>query len=103
MLAKSIAAAVALAVLGGCAGETAGTQFGADHPANPQAPAAPVPPPSKTLALNPTSAPSTRPVETAAVYTCPHHPDVTSTDPEARCPKCGMKLVPKTAGGSHEH
>jgi hypothetical protein len=30
-----------------------------------------------------------------AVLTCPMHPEVTSTVP-AKCPKCGMTLVPKT-------
>jgi FtsP/CotA-like multicopper oxidase with cupredoxin domain len=30
---------------------------------------------------------------TAAAYTCPMHPDVSSTEPGA-CPQCGMKLVP---------
>ena len=30
----------------------------------------------------------------AFVYTCPMHPEVTSSQP-GKCPKCGMKLVPK--------
>lgn len=30
----------------------------------------------------------------SVVYTCPMHPDVTSSQP-GKCPKCGMKLVPK--------
>jgi hypothetical protein len=30
----------------------------------------------------------------AAVYTCPMDPEVTSDKP-GKCPKCGMKLVPK--------
>ena len=29
-------------------------------------------------------------------YTCPMHPDFITTDPEARCPDCGMKLIPVT-------
>ena len=28
------------------------------------------------------------------LYTCPMHPEVTSSEP-GRCPKCGMKVVPK--------
>ena len=28
------------------------------------------------------------------VYTCPMHPEILSKEP-GRCPKCGMKLVPK--------
>lgn len=29
------------------------------------------------------------------VYVCPMHPEVTSKDPKARCPKCKMFLEPK--------
>ena len=38
-------------------------------------------------------------------YVCPMHLEVTSEEP-ARCPKCGMKLLPASvveAGGGHEH
>ncbi len=34
--------------------------------------------------------------ETKEVYTCPMHPEVVSDKP-GKCPKCGMKLVKKTA------
>lgn len=33
----------------------------------------------------------------ATIYTCTMHPEVTSDKP-GRCPKCGMKLVPRAAG-----
>lgn len=29
----------------------------------------------------------------AAIYACPMHPWITSTDPTANCSVCGMKLV----------
>ena len=31
----------------------------------------------------------------AVVYVCPMHPEVTASAPDALCPKCNMKLVPK--------
>ena len=31
------------------------------------------------------------------VYACPMHPEVTSTQPGQKCPKCGMALVPRKA------
>jgi hypothetical protein len=34
------------------------------------------------------------PADTAAVYTCPMHPEVTASKP-GKCPKCGMDLVKK--------
>ena len=34
------------------------------------------------------------PAETPVIYTCPNHPDQTSTDPDAVCPICGTKMVP---------
>jgi Cu(I)/Ag(I) efflux system membrane fusion protein len=34
----------------------------------------------------------------ATVYTCSMHPQVRTTDPKAKCPICGMDLVPVTRG-----
>ena len=35
-----------------------------------------------------------------APYACPMHPDQTSTDPNAKCPVCGMKMQPRPAPSS---
>jgi Cu(I)/Ag(I) efflux system membrane fusion protein len=37
-----------------------------------------------------------------AEYTCPMHPAFVVRDPKARCPECGMKLVPKSADAAPE-
>ena len=46
-------------------------------------------------AAEPSNTAATRPAAGATVYSCPHHPEVTSDKPDQRCPKCNMKLVPK--------
>jgi hypothetical protein len=43
----------------------------------------------------PAAAPAPPPAKPATVYVCPMHPEVTSTDPAARCDKCGMRLEEK--------
>lgn len=82
----------------GCAADRALPPLGNDDPANPDAPIAPLTWPT-TLA---TTAPATKPATattTAGLYACPMHPDVTSSDPNARCRICGMRLVPRKGGG----
>ena len=122
--------ALAVSLVAGCAAQPDAAEVPADHPANPAAAEAPAPPSSQTLALPalaaaaPPAAPTTSPGPAvtgaaaggATVYTCPHHPEVTSDRP-GECPKCHMKLRPKASppgapattphdadghGGSHE-
>ena len=38
----------------------------------------------------------------AQEYTCSMHPNFRSTDPNDRCPICGMELIPVAAGGSDD-
>ncbi|MEK8023190.1 MAG: heavy metal-binding domain-containing protein [Candidatus Hydrogenedentota bacterium] len=44
----------------------------------------------------------TKPAVSGMKYTCPMHPEVMMDDPKAKCPKCGMNLVPAkpSAGGA---
>ena len=116
MYAKILAAGCAALFLTGCEGRSGQSLPPDDHPASPHAAIAPSPDPSTTLAAAPggqtrpeaassaqphshdhgTAAPATAPADrTATVYVCPHHPEVTSTNPNDRCPKCNMKLVLK--------
>jgi hypothetical protein len=116
MLARTLATACALALMAGCAGPSPAPELSADHPAHPDAAAAPLPPRSTTLAVDaggaaqaPATAPAAHkdaPVDGPVVYACPHHPEVTSDKPGQRCPKCGMLLVKRetapAAGNPHE-
>lgn len=112
-------AAMAFLLLGGCALPEAMQPLSLAHPANPDAPVAL--PFSRANSVRFTSGDrghdsqckaqgdgeaspdstheSKSPTHGAdmekAVYACPMHPEVVSTDPAARCPKCGMALEPR--------
>ena len=99
----------AVLFLAGCAPSAAPLKIGNDHPASPDGPAAPMPPPTNTLAIgessqagppNPTSemqhdagrAMGHDGQVAQPLYACPMHPEVTSTNPNEVCPKCNMKI-----------
>jgi hypothetical protein len=82
----------------GCAGDASLPPLADDHPANPAAPTAPLERATTlTSATAPATAPRTPATKPAAGgrYVCPMHDQVTSDDPNARCPICSMRLVPK--------
>ncbi|HEY0709223.1 MAG TPA: efflux RND transporter periplasmic adaptor subunit, partial [Polyangia bacterium] len=56
-----------------------------------------LPPAAPAPATAAASAPAADPKTAQLKYHCPMHPEVTSDDPNARCPKCGMKLEPRPA------
>jgi hypothetical protein len=97
---RGVLVVVAALIVTGCAsnGAERDPAAGADHPANPNAPAAPPPATFTMLKLAgparraaPATAPTSQP---AGAYICPMHPEVTSTAPGI-CPKCKMKLEQK--------
>ena len=100
----ALAAAAALVLAVGCATTTSPTDTPIDHPANPDAPEASVSAPSRTLTIDSATQPESGVAQDAATvdspeaqgttYTCPMHKEVVSSQP-GKCPKCGMKLVPK--------
>ena len=114
------AAALALFTILGCAAPEL-RPVSRDHPANPEATLSPASPRPNALTSVPASSgdsqdvsaqvhavnhvgdhrkqPESQPA-TGAVYACPMHPEVTSSDPETRCPKCRMKLEPVKPGGT---
>jgi hypothetical protein len=93
---RSLLIALGLLAVSGCRERTPEVVVPAGHPADPSATAAPASPASTTLALD-AAAPAATPMAppTAESYTCPMHPEIVRSAP-GKCPKCGMKLVPKT-------
>ena len=85
----------------GCGGPIQLQPLPIDHPANPEAPEAPVQEPPQALredrgANLSSSSPSERPMDhedqpEGDVYSCPMHSKVKASAP-GRCPKCGMVL-----------
>lgn len=85
---------VVAALLTGCACGPATPRSWADHPANPRAAAAELPPASPTLTTATPAATAQPEPAGVIVYTCPMHPHVAASEP-GQCPKCGMTLVPR--------
>jgi hypothetical protein len=97
-------------LLTGCAGSNEPLALSLNHPANSMAAEAPHAATSTTLSLanTPTGVASTgheghgdhraaigaTPATSPAtvMYACPMHPEVTSANPNDKCPKCGMKI-----------
>lgn len=76
---------IATGIGAACSPAPAAASSSSRDPSNPNAPEGAEPPAPRTATA--TSATTT--------YVCPMHPEVTSPDPGV-CPKCNMKLVPKT-------
>jgi hypothetical protein len=101
-LPMKLLAGVLAAGLSACALGAAERVPSLSDPSNPEAPESPVH--HMAVALAPSGGAPEGPGVPAAstdagtpsttVYTCPMHPEVTSPEP-GRCPKCGMKLVPR--------
>jgi hypothetical protein len=87
-----------------------GERAPARAPGSSEAEEAPPRPIATSLAHDPLSEHQPDPEHHAdsSIYTCPMHPEVQQAGP-GECPKCGMKLVPKSPSTSpeakprHEH
>ena len=104
MITRSLLSVLTFAVLAGCVGQPPSTETPTDHPGHPMAAEAPAPERSRSLRDQQTAPSDSRNATKSAapvVYTCPHHPEVTSNEPGV-CPKCEMKLQPKRAGSGSD-
>jgi hypothetical protein len=115
---KKALSAMTFIALAGCSATYTDPDLPPDHPANAQADEAPPPERSATLDLaaadpltpavgaqqagHQAHATEVAPAElaggVAAPYSCPMHPEVTSSKPDQRCPKCGMRLQKQDGG-----
>jgi hypothetical protein len=115
-----ISAVAVFVVAAGCAKPAAERAAGTNHPANPGAAEGVVPDAERTLSTGDVRLPAeqeraaragtgsaaaskpttTPPTTNVAMYMCPMHKEFVTADPAARCPKCGMKLVPRVAAGA---
>lgn len=85
-----------LALAGACAGPRIVLGGDAHSVASPSHPAQPPATVAHELDHPAPAATAPAPAPAPAVtYVCPMDPEVTSTDPNARCPKCGMRLEAK--------
>jgi hypothetical protein len=82
--------AALITLVAACANAPPPASQSAGDPSNPAAEETPAPMAVVTSATVDAGA-------TPVVYACPMHPEVTSTQPGQKCPKCGMALVPRRA------
>jgi Cu(I)/Ag(I) efflux system membrane fusion protein len=55
--------------------------------------------PSSSMKPAPAAGTASGQAQPGGKYYCPMHPNRTSDDPNAKCPDCGMKMVPRPAAG----
>ena len=87
---RKFGAALALAMLCGCAASARPLVLPAGHPADP-ATAGTTPPAGEAPPIPAAPEPSAPSSPESATWTCPMHAEVVSSSP-GRCPKCGMQL-----------
>ncbi len=92
MLRETLCVLFGSLILLGCTSAIRLQPLSADHPANPEAPEAPVQAPPNTLSEGQTTPAATPESPEETVYSCPMHPEVKASAP-GRCPECGMELL----------